>query len=91
MSRTEQETQRLRALPKAEVHVHLEGCFEAVLLEQWSRKFGEPMPRPRESLFRFEGLADFLHFLDWASGLVRTREELSQAAYAFSLNPAVTP
>jgi adenosine deaminase len=46
------------------VHVHLEGCFDAALLEGWARKFGEPMPRPRESLFRFEGLADFLHFLD---------------------------
>lgn len=76
--------QRLRALPKAEVHVHLEGCFEASLLAQWAHKFGEPMPRPRESLFRFEGLADFLHFLDWACGLVRTREELAEAAYAFS-------
>ena len=75
---------RLRALPKAEVHVHLEGCFEAALLAQWAHKFGEPMPRPRESLFRFEGLADFLHFLDWACGLVRTREELAEAAYAFS-------
>ena len=42
------------------------------------------MPRPRESLFQFEGLADFLHFLDWACGLVRTREELAEAAYAFS-------
>jgi adenosine deaminase len=40
--------------------------------------------RPRESLLHFEGLADFLHFLDWACGLVRTREELSQAPYAFS-------
>jgi adenosine deaminase len=76
--------ERLRALPKAEVHVHLEGCFDAALLEQWAQKFGEPMPRPRESLFRFEGLADFLHFLDWACGLVRTREELAEAAYAFS-------
>jgi adenosine deaminase len=76
--------QRLLALPKAEVHVHLEGCFDAPLLEQWARKFGEPMPRPRESLFRFEGLADFLHFLDWACGLVRTREELAEAAHAFS-------
>ncbi len=76
--------ERLRALPKAEVHVHLEGCFEASLLEQWANKFGEPMPRPRERLFRFEGLADFLHFLDWACGLVRTREELAEAAYAFS-------
>ena len=74
---------RLRALPKAEVHVHLEGCFDAALLEQWALKFGEPMPRPRASLFRFEGLADFLHFLDWACGLVRTREELAEAAYAF--------
>jgi adenosine deaminase len=76
--------ERLRALPKAEVHVHLEGCFDAALLAQWAAKFGEPMPRPRESLFQFQGLADFLHFLDWACGLVRTREELAEAAYAFS-------
>jgi adenosine deaminase len=76
--------ERLRALPKAEVHVHLEGCFSADLLEQWAGKFGELMPRPRETLFRFEGLADFLQFLDWACGLVRTREELAEAAYAFS-------
>ena len=75
---------RLRALPKAEVHVHLEGCFEVELLAHWARKFGEPLPRPRESLFHFEGLADFLHFLDWACGLVRTREELAEAAHAFS-------
>ena len=76
--------ERLRALPKAEVHVHLEGCFEVELLAHWAHKFGEALPRPRESLFRFEGLADFLHFLDWACGLVRTREELAEAAYAFS-------
>ncbi len=76
--------QRLQALPKAEVHVHLEGSFEAELLAQWAKKFGVTLPRPRESLFRFEGLADFLHFLDWACGLVRTPEELAEAAYAFS-------
>jgi adenosine deaminase len=76
--------EHLRALPKAEVHVHLEGCFDAELLAQWANKFSAPMPRPRESLFKFEGLADFLHFLDWACGLVRTREELAEAAYAFS-------
>lgn len=75
---------RLRALPKAEVHVHLEGCFDAELLEGWAWRFGEPMPRTRESLFRFEGLTDFLQFLDWACGLVRTSEELAEAAYAFS-------
>ena len=84
MTHTSSIIERLRALPKAEVHVHLEGCFDAALLEQWATKFGEPMPRPRETLFRFEGLADFLHFLDWACGLVRTRDELASAAYAFS-------
>ncbi len=84
MTHTRSAIERLRALPKAEVHVHLEGCFDAGLLEAWARKFGEPMPRPRESLFKFEGLADFLHFLDWACGLVRTREELAEAAYSFS-------
>ena len=84
MTHTSSAIERLRALPKAEVHVHLEGCFDAALLEQWAKKFGEPMPRPRESLFRFEGLADFLHFLDWACGLVRTRDELASAAYSFS-------
>ena len=84
MTHTRSAIERLRALPKAEVHVHLEGCFDAGLLEAWARKFGETMPRPRESLFKFEGLADFLHFLDWACGLVRTREELAEAAYSFS-------
>jgi adenosine deaminase len=75
---------RLRTLPRAEVHVHLEGCFEAPLLEQWARRHAEPLPRPVERLFEFEGLADFLEFLDWACGLVRTRDELAEAAYAFS-------
>jgi adenosine deaminase len=84
LTHTRSAIEGLRALPKAEVHVHLEGCFDAALLEQWAKKFGEPMPRPRERLFKFEGLADFLHFLDWACGLVRTREELAEAAYAFS-------
>jgi len=40
--------------------------------------------RGGESLFRFAGLADFLHFLDWSCGLVRTRDELAEAAHAFS-------
>jgi adenosine deaminase len=47
MNPTHLTIERLRALPKAEVHVHLEGCFSADLLEQWASKFGEPMPRPR--------------------------------------------
>lgn len=75
---------RLRSLPKAEVHAHLEGCFEPDLLEQWAKQAGVPMPRPRERLLQFEGLADFLHFLDWACALASTRERLAELSYGYA-------
>jgi adenosine deaminase len=75
---------RLRTLPKAEVHAHLEGCFEPAVLEQWAAKAAVPMPRPRDRLLQFEGLADFLHFLDWACGLAATRERLAALSYGYS-------
>lgn len=74
---------RLIALPKAEVHVHLEGTFEPALLEQWATEARQPMPRPREQLLQFSGLTDFLDFLDWACGLANTRERLAALARAF--------
>ncbi|HEY6511148.1 MAG TPA: adenosine deaminase [Burkholderiaceae bacterium] len=75
---------RLRALPKAEVHAHLEGCFEPAVLESWARQAGVPMPRPREQLLQFTGLADFLHVLDWACALASTRERLAELSYGYS-------
>lgn len=74
---------RLRSLPKAEVHAHLEGCFQPTLLEQWATQAGVPMPRPRDRLLQFSGLADFLHFLDWACGLASTRERLAELSYGY--------
>lgn len=40
------EAARLKALPKAEVHLHLEGCFEAALIAQWAKAEGVALPRP---------------------------------------------
>jgi hypothetical protein len=77
---------RLRALPKAEVHVQLEGCFEPATLEQWARDAGVPTPRARESLLQFQGLADLLHFLDWGCSLADSPERL--AGMAARLQPA---
>lgn len=75
---------RLRSLPKAEVHVHLEGCFEPRVLERWAREAGVSMPRPLERLLQFEGLADFLHFLDWACGLADSADRLAELSYGYS-------
>lgn len=75
---------RLRSLPKAEVHAHLEGCFERAVLARWEREAGVPLPRPMERLFQFEGLADFLHFLDWACGLASTRDRLAELSHGYA-------
>ncbi len=73
---------RLRALPKAEVHLHLEGCFEAAVLAQWAALEGRTLPRPVETLFQFSGLADFLEFLDLACGLASTPQRLAEHCYS---------
>lgn len=75
---------RLTTLPKAEVHLHLEGCFEAGLIAQWARAEGVALPRPQEDLFKFTGLADFLGFLDLACGLARTPDRLVALSYGLS-------
>lgn len=41
----------IRALPKAEVHVHLEGGFELVDLIDMAKVAGVPLPGPARSLF----------------------------------------
>ena len=78
------EAARLKALPKAEVHLHLEGCFEAALIAQWAKAEGVALPRPQEDLFKFSGLADFLGFLDLACGLARTQDRLVELSYGLS-------
>lgn len=42
------------------------------------------MPRPREDLLKFSGLADFLGFLDLACGLASTQERLVELSYGLS-------
>jgi adenosine deaminase len=78
------ESSRLKSLPKAEVHLHLEGCFEAATIAQWAKAEGLTLPRPQEDLFKFSGLADFLGFLDLACGLASTSQRLEELSYGLS-------
>lgn len=75
----------LRALPKAEVHVHLEGCSSADELAARARRLGVELPRPVESLFDVGSFDEFLEFLSWSCGMVTTRDELAMAAYAYAV------
>ncbi len=75
----------IRALPKAEVHVHLEGTLELADLLELSKAAGEPLPGPARTLLEPSGgLGDFLRFLDWECGLVRTPEQAARVAYRFA-------
>lgn len=71
----------IRRLPKAEVHLHLEGCLSRGEIVRLAEEAGEPLPRPVEDLFNVNGLSNFLRFLDWCGGLVRTRHQLARIAY----------
>jgi adenosine deaminase len=77
----------VRALPKAEVHVHLEGGFSLVDLLELAKAAGEKLPGPAATIFdvsTHDGLGGFLEFLDWECGLVRTPEQAARHAYAFA-------
>jgi len=77
-------TDALVRLPKAEIHVHMEGCLETDHLVRWAGEAGMGLPRPRDRLTQFDGLASFLDYLDWGCGLITSGERLAQLAYGVS-------
>ncbi|HEX3793362.1 MAG TPA: adenosine deaminase [Acidimicrobiales bacterium] len=72
------------ALPKAEVHVHLEGSFTALAMADLASAAGVALPRPLDDLFTFANLAEFLELLDWSCSLVRTTEQVTAVAYGLA-------
>ncbi|MFT4183918.1 MAG: adenosine deaminase [Rhizobium sp.] len=73
----------LKTLPKAEIHIHLEGCFDRRTIVGLAAENNVPLPRQENELLSFTGLSDFLSFLDFICGLCRTPEQLAKTAYAF--------
>jgi adenosine deaminase len=85
-------------LPKAEVHIHLEGTFGLGTIMELSKANRAPLPRSARRLFDLggegrddraaphspaaQGLGSFLGFLDWQCSLVMTVEQAARIAYA---------
>jgi adenosine deaminase len=78
------DAERVRALPKVELHVHLEGTFSAERIAAMAAEVGEELPRPVDRLFSFDDLSAFLTFLDWTCGLIRTPSMAARAAYDYA-------
>jgi adenosine deaminase len=76
---------RFDALPKVELHVHLEGAIPLPALAELARKYGDREAADLEALrerFRFR---DFPHFIDtwvWKNGLLRELDDFAFIAEA---------
>ncbi len=76
--------EQIRAVPKIELHIHLEGTFRPARVAELAAIAGEEPPRPVDRLFEVDNLADFLETLDWVCGLVRDEPTAEQVAYDFA-------
>lgn len=74
----------LRALPKVELHVHLEGSMRPTTVVELAERYGVELPEGlREGRY---GFRDFRHFIDeWLAGLacLRSTEDLHRIALEF--------
>ncbi len=73
-----------RALPKAELHVHLEGSVDPTTMLSLAERHGVSPPAPDEAGLRgwlhFDGFPDFLERYFWICGLLRDRDDFALIA-----------
>ncbi|MFV8816331.1 adenosine deaminase [Haliea sp. E17] len=73
----------IRALPKLEMHIHLEGTFDPALVQQLADARGVALPRPLDDLYDLSDISAFLRTLDWVCSLVASAEEARLVAENF--------
>lgn len=77
-------SQQLQAMPKLELHIHLEGTFDLDTICSLAQRYQMPLPRPRETLLQFEGLSEFLAMLDCICGLAHEKDDARALAYRYA-------
>ena len=84
--------QRLRDMPKAEIHVHLEGATDAETSYEIARRNGAPLPVGSLEAWReFFAFKDFPHFIDvyrTSTDAIRTPADLALMVERFYGNQA---
>jgi aminodeoxyfutalosine deaminase len=68
-------------LPKAELHLHLEGCLTPSLLVQLAARHGEKLEREKaEERYKTRTFPEFLELFKWATSYLRQPEDYAQLA-----------
>jgi adenosine deaminase len=74
----------VRSLPKAELHVHLEGTAPSDLVQRLAERNGVPLPERMlgdDGRFRYTDFLDFLATYDLAASVIRTAEDYRDITY----------
>jgi len=76
-----------RALPKAELHVHLEGSVDPATMLTLADRHGVEPPAPDvdgiNEWLRFDGFPSFLERYFWVCGLLRSADDFADIAHAY--------
>jgi len=73
--------EHLLQLPKAELHVHLEGCMTPALLVELAEKHGEKLEREDvEERYNTRTFLEFLELFKWATSYLREPEDYARLA-----------
>ena len=80
-------TEFARALPKAELHVHLEGSVDPATMLVLAERHGIEAPAADEAgireWLRFDGFPSFLERYFWVCGLLKTADDFAHIAHAY--------
>jgi adenosine deaminase len=73
-------------VPKAELHVHLEGTAPPDLIRRIAQRNGLPLPErllSDDGRFHYDGFLDFLRAYDLAASVIRTGEDYRDITYEY--------